>query len=242
MNASEISSREQVLTALRQRVGRLAGKERRQGIQGVTTGCDAFDQLFPPGGIPRGSLMEWLSADCGGGAGTLALVVAREAAREGGIVVVVDGERRFYPPAAAALGIELQRLLVVLPPQPQEITWCLDQALRCPGVAAVWAPLTRLDQRTFRRLQLAAESGGTLGLLLRPARIRGRPTWASWQLLVEPRPSANSWRLRVERLRGTGTLPRSQVELTLEETSGTLREWPAVGDEKPADSPRRNWG
>ena len=36
--------------------------------------------------------------------------------------------------------------------------------LRCGGVAAVWASLESVDDRTFRRLQLAAEEGGALGL------------------------------------------------------------------------------
>jgi hypothetical protein len=45
-----------------------------------------------------------------------------------------------------------------------------------------------LDARVFRRLQLAAESGGTIGLLVRPAHIRRRPTWAQVQWLIAPQP------------------------------------------------------
>ena len=59
--------------------------------------------------------------------------------------------------------------------------WALDQALRCPGVSAVWTWIDRLDPPAFRRLQLAAETGRTLGLLVRPASVRGRPTWSDVQ-------------------------------------------------------------
>ena len=44
----------------------------------------------------------------------------------------------------------------------------------------------KLDGRTFRRLQLAAEQGGGLGLLIRPATVRGEPSWADVRLLIEP--------------------------------------------------------
>jgi hypothetical protein len=43
-----------------------------------------------------------------------------------------------------------------------------------------------LADREFRRLQLAAETGGTLGLLVRPAQARDEPSWADLRLLVEP--------------------------------------------------------
>jgi protein ImuA len=45
---------------------------------------------------------------------------------------------------------------------------------------------SKLDGRTFRRLQLAVEQGGGLGLLIRPATVRGEPSWADVRLFVEP--------------------------------------------------------
>ena len=64
----------------------------------------------------------------------------------------------------------------------------MDQCLRCPAVAAVWTRLATIDPRDFRRLQLAAEEGDTLGLLLREPALRGQPSWSDLQLLVMARP------------------------------------------------------
>lgn len=91
------------------------------------------------GGLRRGAVAEWLSAAVASGAQTLALLAAREACREGKSLIVVDRQRRFYPPAAAAWGIDLSRLIVVHPASEAEELWAIDQALRCRGVAAVWA-------------------------------------------------------------------------------------------------------
>ena len=111
----------------------------------------------------------------------------------GGTLVVVERQRQFYPPAAVWLGIAPRRLLLVHADERADHDWALNQALRCPAVAAVLAwPETlggRLDDRTFRRLQLAAEESGSLGLFIRPASVRHEPSWADVRWLVEPRPA-----------------------------------------------------
>lgn len=86
--------------------------------------------------------------------------------------------------AAAGLGVDLKQLIVVRPANQADEAWAIDQALRCAGVAAVVCWPGKLDDRTFRRWQLAAEEGGTLGMLLRPLADRQQPSWAELRLLV----------------------------------------------------------
>jgi hypothetical protein len=136
------------------------------------------------GALRYGMLIEWLSGLAHSGAATLSLLCAREACRPGGALVVIDRLQTFYPPTAAAWGIDLNRLLIVRPRGMRDALWATLQALRSPAVAAVWAPLEKLDSREFRQLQLAAQAGHTLGLLLRPAHVRGQPSWADVRLKV----------------------------------------------------------
>ncbi len=138
----------------------------------VSAGCEGIDRLLAEGGFARGTLVEWLAAGEGSGAETLALLAAREACREGGAMVVLDQAKEFYPPASVRLGIAPERTIVVQAATIADNLWALDQSLRCPGVAVALAWLERLDSRTFRRLQLAAEQGGSLGFFLRPE-LRG---------------------------------------------------------------------
>jgi hypothetical protein len=240
-----------LVQALREQVRRIEGSRRpEEDAAAFSSGAPPLDRLLPERGFVRGSLIEWLAEEEGGGAGTLALMAAREAALEGGAVVVMDRGRKshdfrygaFYPPAAAALGIDLESVIVIRAQNERDELWALDQALACRGVAAVWAPLERLDWRSFRRLQLAAESGGSLGLLLRPARVRGQPSWSHLQLLVSrPPPDARrpgkadlladlrGRRLQVEITRGR-TTGRSKVELEIDEVTSRVSEVSA-GDE-----------
>jgi hypothetical protein len=123
---------------------------------------------------------------------TLSLLAAREACREGGALLVIDRQQIFYPPAAAAWGIDLDRLIVVRPRSARDELWAAVQSLRSPAVAAVWGMIDRLDGHAFRRLQLAAQSGRTLGLLLRPPSARGQPSWADVRLGVSTEQGAGS--------------------------------------------------
>ena len=141
-------------------------------------------------------------------AATLSLLAAREACREGGTLVVIDRPQTFYPPAAAAWGIDLDRLIVIRPQSARDELWAAVQSLRSQAVAAVWGMIDRLDSRAFRRLQLAAQAGRTLGLLLRPSSARGQPSWADVRLGVSRGQGAGgredtSLVMKDERWRGT---------------------------------------
>src|SRR3990172_9344057 len=133
--------------------------------EAVFTGIEGLDRLLPEGGVRRGTLVEWLSAGEGSGAGTLALVCARQACQAGGVAVVVDRGGEFYPPAAAACGIGLRETIVVHPSTSRDEVWAWDQALRSTAVGVVWGWLAELDDRSQRRLQLAAERGGGIGVV-----------------------------------------------------------------------------
>ncbi len=193
--------------------------QRPEDVDSISTGCPRFDRLLPDGGWRRGTLVEWLSAGRGSGAGTLALLAARQVSAEGGAVVVLDNRGDFYPPAAAMLGMNLDNLVVIRAATEKDRLWALDQVLRCEGVAAVWAPQDELDPHTFRRLQLAAESSGALGLLVRDQRVRGLPTWSYLQLLVRPCGEAGSEAGRevrgegVAEVRGQGAVRRKGSRL-----------------------------
>jgi len=174
---------------LSEMIDRAAQTVRRERPAPISSGCQGLDRLLPQGGWLRGSLVEWLSESPGSGAGMLALVAARQAHGEGGAVVVVDRTGTFYPPAAAAWRLDLASTIVVHPASDKDEQWALDQALRCEHTAAVLAWPRRLDGRTFRRLQLAAEASGAVGLLVRPAAAQREPSWADVRLWVAPRAS-----------------------------------------------------
>ncbi|MHB8970161.1 MAG: ImuA family protein [Pirellulaceae bacterium] len=214
---------------LREQLGKWEARRPVRDTSSISSGCAALDALLPWGGLPRGALIECLERDEGvGGAGTLALLLARQAALEGGAIVILDPRHWFYPPAAVLLGMDLAAMLVIRAAQAGDQLWALDQCLRCPAVAAVWAPLEHLGPRDFRRLQLAAESGGGLGLLVRCSAARNQPSWSDLQLLIQPQACGaadvrSGRRLHVELTRCRQARSGGTIALEIDEVTGVLR-------------------
>ena len=236
--ASSTGSPEQILAALRENIHHLEGVRRRREDPPFSSGCPPLDRLLPEAGFPRGILIEWLSAGEGGGAAMLALIAAREAVTLGGALVVMDRHNWFYPPAAASLGIDLGKTIVIRAGRSRDELWALDQVLRCRGVGAAYAAIDKLDWRWFRRLQLAVEDGGGLGLLLRPAEVRGQPSWSHVQLLVQPRPSQGPRCLRIEVTRCHGLASGGAVELAVDDLTGSVQTWQSQEADSPQGQPR----
>jgi protein ImuA len=209
LRSPDHSSRETLIRALMEQMRQCETARRHSPEAAVSTGYAVLDRGLC-GGLHRGTLVEWLTHDGGSGATTLALKAARQACGEIGTLVVVDRRRTFYPLAAVACGLDLSRLLLVRPQHNRDETWAIDQALRSGGASAVLAWPEKLDDHLFRRLQLAAEAGDTLGLFLRPGRAMAEPSWAEVRWLVEPLPSMPS---------RDGVAPR-RVKLSLLRSSG----------------------
>jgi protein ImuA len=164
--------------------------------------ASGLDKLFPDGGLSAGSMVELLPRAPGVGAWTFALMLARYACGERKTLLIADPARSFYPPAARKFGLDLGRTIIVRPKNSAQALLAVGQALRCAAIGTAIGEFDRLSDRDSRRLQLAAEAGGSIGVLLRPASALGTPSFASVRLLLEPLPSWRSRRrLKVEVLR-----------------------------------------
>jgi protein ImuA len=169
--------------------------------------------MLPGSGLPLGSLIELLSDETSG-ALSVALQLSRKAIEGKAAWAVVDTAGSFYPLAAAQHGLDVEKLIVVRA-HPARAAWAFSQLLRCPDVGASFlcgtsfpacpgqaGKLALLDNMTYRRLQLAAERGGGLGFVLRPAAAIRRPCWAAVRLLVT-RASARTLTVTLLHVRGS---------------------------------------
>jgi protein ImuA len=216
--------RDQLLSDLNERIRRLEGRTPAADHSPIDLGIAPAGDWLPEQGLAVGSLLELLQPADGAGALTLALFLARRACGEGKVLVVVDRHSRFYPPAAARLGIELDRLIVVHPRTPQDALLAVDQSLRAGAVGSVVCWPERLTTPAFRRLQLAAEAGGSLGLLLRPLTARRAPSFAAMRILVAPVASNEAARrVRLEVLRCRGGKTGQSTILEIDDATGDVR-------------------
>ena len=206
-----------LLAALRARIGRLeragAAAALARCQAGVVNLSETLDAHLPDGGLARAGLHEILAAEPGAAAGFAAVILGRT----GGTVLWIGPDPDAWPPGLARYGLSPAELVLVRAPRPADGLWAMEEALRCPAVAGALLNLSELDLTAARRLQLAAEASGALGLLMRPD-------------AEEPGPSAALTRWRINALPGAGGSahelgdPRWQLDL-LRCRGGAPRRW-----------------
>ena len=109
----------------------------------------------------------------------------RAAGLAGPLLVVVDSRGMFYAPEAVRQGISVEHLLVLRPESPQDMLWSWEQSLRSTGVAGSVCWQERISGMVYRRIKLAAETGGGIHHIIRPAVHRSDPSWADVRLMVD---------------------------------------------------------
>ncbi|RKG59789.1 recombinase RecA [Corallococcus sp. AB011P] len=197
-----------VVEELRERIRQLQAAP-RSALSVLRTGVDAVDALLPQGGLPLGHSVE-LCGEAASGRTSLALRAVASAHRELRLCAWVDGPKELYPPAAAALGVDLERLLVVRPQAFAQRVWAAVQLARSGAFTAVVVDLTlgvgapgrpeRLALTEARKLADAASRGGTLVLLLTSPEA---PADGLARLRLEAR-GVQGWSVELERSRGGG--------------------------------------
>jgi protein ImuA len=202
---------EETIRLLAGRIRALETSLRPSDAAAIPLGPGGLADLFPAGQLPSGSLVELLPCVPGAGAWSLALHLAQHACGERKTLLIADPERCFHPPAARKFGFDPDRIILVRPPIPRDAMLALAQALRCSAIGAALGAFERLADRDGRRLQLAAEAGGTIGVLVRSLRALKTPSFAAVRLRIDPLPSPRGRRrLRVEVLRCRGGRGRGQ--------------------------------
>ncbi|MCQ4295038.1 translesion DNA synthesis-associated protein ImuA [Pseudomonas stutzeri] len=161
------------------------------------TGNTMLDAFLPGGGWPESALSELLVAATGIGELRLLWPTLARLTKIGERVVLISPPHRPYPQAWVAAGVDL-RQLVIVQAKGRDALWAAEQCLRSGSCAAVLCWPRQADDRALRRLQIAAETGQTLGFIYRPLHEADNPSPAALRLTIEAQPA----QLRVIKCRG----------------------------------------
>ena len=183
-----------VIDTLRARIRAIeSGARTSRGV--LPFGIDALDSALPEGGLALGALHEV----AGGGAGAIdgaaaALFAAGIVARSPGLVLWCVTRPDLFAPALDQAGLDPDRVIYVEAGDEKTVLACFEEGLRHGGLGGVVAEVARLSVTASRRLQLAAEKSGTIGVAVRRWRRAteaadfGQPTAAvtRWRISALP--------------------------------------------------------
>jgi protein ImuA len=166
--------------------------------QAVPSGCAPLDAQLPGGGWPRGTLIELLAEAPAIGELSLLLPALRATVGEAPIAIIAPPGMAHAP--AWATYLPLAQLLWVEAPA-EHIAWSTEQLLASGALGAVltWLP-AKVDNKSLRRLQLAAEGCRSLAFMFRGTACARTPSPAPLRLSLAG--SAEGLRVSILKRRG----------------------------------------
>lgn len=219
---------------------------RRRGEAGVFTALPVLDELLGTGGLNRGAIHEVISAVPQGQSRSFALLLARVGLGARAIAWCVEqrASERWYPPAAAMVGIPADRLITLCTANARETLWAVAECLRCKGVGVTIASINgKLGSIDARRLQLAAEQGGGIGILLRDATAKSMHYAAATRWLIESqpgKPDVQRWRITL--LHGQGGQIERSIGLEISRETHLVRAFEELADQPAQTKKTRTAG
>ncbi|WP_426387595.1 ImuA family protein [Sphingobium sp. R-21] len=178
------------VAALRAKIAEIEGVDRRARSV-LPFGIEAMDSKLPGGGLALGALHEVAGGSQGATDGAAAaLFAAGIVGRISGSILWCMTQADLFAPAIAQAGLDPDRVIYVEARDETAVLSCFEEGLRHGGLGGVVAEVARLPMTASRRLQLAAESTGTIGIAVRRWR---RPAEASD--LGQPTAAATRWRV-----------------------------------------------
>src|SRR5690242_17655732 len=167
------SARNEHLAALRAAVLAIECAGTRDQSDHLPFGLQAIDGRLEGGGLTLAALHECAGAKSGladEAAASLFLAGIAARAQPGGTVLWALSRRDLFAPALAQAGLAPDRLLYAECGRDEDVLAVMEEGLRHGGLAAVVGEVARAGMAATRRLQLAAEQGSTMALLLRRSR------------------------------------------------------------------------
>jgi recombination protein RecA len=112
------------------------GERGHVGIEAIPTGALALDLALGIGGLPRGRVVEIFGPESSGKS-TLAMHVVAEAQRNGGVCAYIDAEHAMDPVYAAAIGVNVDDLLISQPDTGEQALEITDMLIRSGALDVV---------------------------------------------------------------------------------------------------------
>ena len=164
------------------------GRQQVLPQQSCASGHAQLDQALPGGGLPIGALTELLLPQFCLGELSLMLPLLQKLSQNQERIALIAPPLLLNAAALAARQIALSQLLLVQLDQRagSDIAWAGEQLLRsgCFKLVLIWQ--THIEERSLKRLQLAAESGHSLALLCRVDSALHSLSPAALRLRVRP--------------------------------------------------------
>jgi protein ImuA len=159
--------RSPIITRLEREILPLQGIRPISGLN-AHCGFEPLNAAFPNQQFPAGAVHEFLCnsteqkvSSLGFMSGILSTFTNNNA------IAWVGAARNLFPPALAQFGINPSQILFIHPRKQKDLLWTIEEVMKCEAITAVISEIPEFSFMASRRLQLAVETSGVTGFILR---------------------------------------------------------------------------
>jgi len=208
-NWSMITAKTDIITRLKMDILPLEGFRMSMAGEALDAGLGPMNRAFPQRSFPLAAIHEFISSGPESAAATAGFIsaLASPLIKKGGAGIWIGSYGKIFPPALQQFGIEPSRIIFIDLQKEKDLLWAVEEALKCHGLAAVFAEIQSLSFTASRRFQLAVEQSEVTGFIHRsnPRILNTNASVSRWK--ISPLPTET-----YDALPGLG-YPRWNVEL-----------------------------
>ncbi len=187
---SMLQTKKDIISQLQKSILLMQGFTLASANGAESVGLGLVESAFPNGVFPTGTIHEFLTIqpEQAAASGGFISGILNSLMERGGACLWISMSRSLFPPALKVFGIEPDRIIFVDLKREKDVLWVTEEALKCPGLAAVVAEMKEISFTQSRRLQLAVEQSKVTGFILRsdPRKLSATACIARWNISSLP--------------------------------------------------------
>lgn len=124
---------------------------------------------FPNAVFSLGAMHEFICADPESVAATSGFITSLLSSlmSNDGVSLWISSSQTIFAPSLKYFGIEPDKIIFVNVQKERDVLWCIEEALKCDGLATVVGEMSELSFTVSRRFQLAVEQSQVTGFIIR---------------------------------------------------------------------------
>ena len=183
-----MDTKQEILKNLRKQILLMEGF--KEPMLAEDTKLGRINEAFPNGVFPYSALHEFFCSNLEETAASSAFIAGLLSSRfrNNGCILWISPSQKIFPPALKWFGIQPHQVLFLHAKKQNDVSWAINEALKCSSLSAVVGEMPEMSLTASRRFQLTIEGAG-VGCFI----IRNKPknllTTAVSRWHIQPMPS-----------------------------------------------------
>jgi protein ImuA len=198
-----------IITQLQKEILHLQGFKHAMSVNSNDILPEPIRYSFPNAVFPLGAIHEFICTEPESAAATGGFITSLLSSlmRNSGVSLWISSSQTIFAPSLKYFGIDPDKIIFVNVQKERDVLWCIEEALKCEGLASVIGEMKELSFTASRRFQLAVEQSRVTGFIIRnnPRNLNTTACVTRWKIDSLPSASDND-------MPGVG-FPRWNIEL-----------------------------